>query len=83
LKEALMRFGAPEIFNTDQRSQFTSMAFTAVLHRELIAISMDGCGALSRHFSWRFPQRMKPATLHLATRRAAQLNRATSGRLSS
>ena len=45
LEGALARFGAPEIFNTDQGSQFTSMAFTAVLHREKIAISMDGRGA--------------------------------------
>ncbi len=44
LEEALTRFGAPEIFNTYQGSQFTSMAFTAVLHREKIAISMDGRG---------------------------------------
>ncbi|WP_347882568.1 DDE-type integrase/transposase/recombinase, partial [Staphylococcus aureus] len=44
LEEALTRFGAPEIFNTDQGSQFTSMAFTAVLHREKVAISMDGRG---------------------------------------
>ena len=34
LEEALTRFGAPEMFNTDQGSQFTSMAFTSVLHRE-------------------------------------------------
>jgi putative transposase len=45
LEEALTRFGAPEIFNADQGSQFTSMAFTSVLHREKIAISMDGRGA--------------------------------------
>ena len=45
MEEALTRFGAPEIFNTDQGSQFTSMAFTAVLHREKVAISMDGRGA--------------------------------------
>ena len=45
LEEALACFGAPEIFNTDQGSQFTSMAFTSVLHREKIAISMDGRGA--------------------------------------
>ena len=42
LEEALARFGAPDIFNTDQGSQFTSMAFTAVLQRERIAIGMDG-----------------------------------------
>ena len=45
MEEALTRFGAPEIFNTDQGSQFTSTAFTSVLHREKIAISMDGRGA--------------------------------------
>ena len=45
LEEALARYGKPEIFNTDQGSQFTSMAFTSVLLREQIAISMDGRGA--------------------------------------
>ncbi len=44
LEEALARYGKPTIFNTDQGSQFTSTAFTAVLHREQIAISMDGKG---------------------------------------
>ena len=44
LEEALARFGKPEIFNTDQGSQFTSIAFTGVLEREEIAISMDGRG---------------------------------------
>jgi len=45
LEEALARFGKPEIFDTDQGSQFTSQAFTSVLLREKIAISMDGRGA--------------------------------------
>lgn len=45
LEEALARYGKPEIFNTDQGSQFTSQAFTGVLRREGIAISMDGRGA--------------------------------------
>ncbi len=44
LEEALARFGAPEIFNTDQGSQFTSTAFTAVLQRAGVRISMDGRG---------------------------------------
>ena len=44
-EEALTRFGAPEICNTYQESQFTSMAFTAVLQFEKIAISMNGRGA--------------------------------------
>ena len=44
LEEALHRFGAPEIFNTDQGSQFTSAAFTDVLIDRGVAISMDGKG---------------------------------------
>src|ERR671921_1813619 len=45
LEEALSRHGRPEIFNTDQGSQFTGEAFTGVLTRNQIAISMDGRGA--------------------------------------
>ncbi|MEG3153655.1 hypothetical protein U1700_01985 [Sphingomonas sp. RB1R13] len=45
LEEALARFGKPDIFNTDQGSQFTSIGFTSVLQREKIAISMDGRSA--------------------------------------
>ena len=45
LEEALARYGRPEIFNTDQGSQFTSMDFTGVLLANAIAISMDGKGA--------------------------------------
>jgi len=44
LKDAL-RHGKPEIFNTDQGSQFTGAAFTGVLIENGIAISMDGTGA--------------------------------------
>src|SRR5262252_3018031 len=44
LEEALLRFGKPEIFNTDQGSQFTSAAFTGVLEQAGIQISMDGRG---------------------------------------
>jgi transposase InsO family protein len=40
----LARFGTPEIFNTDQGSQFTSTAFTSVLQRTGVRISMDGRG---------------------------------------
>jgi putative transposase len=47
LEEALARHGRPEIFNTDQGSQFTSAAFTGLLSKNDIAISMDGRG------SWR------------------------------
>jgi putative transposase len=44
LEEALARFGKPEIFNTDQGSQFTSAAFSGVLEQAGIQISMDGRG---------------------------------------
>ena len=44
LHEALDRYGSPEIFNTDQGSQFTSLAFTDGLTDAGIHISMDGKG---------------------------------------
>jgi putative transposase len=44
LEEALARFGKPDIFNTDQGSQFTSLAFTGVLMAAGVRISMDGRG---------------------------------------
>jgi putative transposase len=47
VEEALARHGKPDIFNTDQGSQFTSAAFTGLLTDNAIAISMDGKG------SWR------------------------------
>src|SRR5450759_2446964 len=47
LQEALAKHGKPEIFNSDQGSQFTSAEFTSVLLKSGIAISMDGKG------SWR------------------------------
>jgi putative transposase len=47
LEEAMERYGKPQIFNTDQGSQFTSSAWTSALHEAGIRISMDGKG------SWR------------------------------
>ena len=47
LEEALAKYGKPEIFNTDQGSQYTGKEFTGVLTSNAIAISMDGKG------SWR------------------------------
>jgi putative transposase len=44
LEEALDRYGAPEIFNTDQGAQFTSAGFTGLLHSHDVRISMDGRG---------------------------------------
>ena len=45
LQDALAKHGKPEIFNTDQGSQFTGSAFTGVLQANDIKISMDGKGA--------------------------------------
>jgi putative transposase len=44
LTEAIARYGAPEIVNTDQGSQFTSKAWTDVLNAAGVRISMDGKG---------------------------------------
>lgn len=44
LNEALVRYGKPEIFNTDQGSQFTSLEFTGTLRNARVTISMDGRG---------------------------------------
>lgn len=44
LKEALLKYGAPEIFNSDQGCQFTSEAFTSILKAWNVRISMDGKG---------------------------------------
>jgi len=44
VEQAIMKHGTPEIFNTDQGSQFTSSAFTGLLIAHGIRISMDGKG---------------------------------------
>jgi putative transposase len=44
LEDALSRYPAPQIFNTDQGAQFTAESFTGVLRRRGIQISMDGKG---------------------------------------
>ena len=59
LHEALARYGCPEIFNTDQGSQFTSKEFTDVVLDHGIKISMDGKGAFHR-------QHLRRATLAFA-----------------
>ena len=44
VREAITRYGCPEIFNTDQGCQFTSQEFTGLLNAQGIQISMDGRG---------------------------------------
>ena len=61
LEEALRNHGKPEIFNSDQGSQFTSAAFTDVLKREGIVISMDGRG---RAFDNIFVERLWRSVKH-------------------
>ena len=61
LEEAIRAHGKPEIFNSDQGSQFTSDAFTGVLQREGIVISMDGRG---RAFDNIFVERLWRSVKH-------------------
>lgn len=66
LKEALSRYGRPEIFNTDQGAQFTSRAFTNVLKQHNVAISMDGRGRVQDNiFIERFWWTLKYQYLYL------------------
>jgi putative transposase len=66
LGQALQDFGLPEIFNSDQGCQFTSEAFTGVLKRHGIAISMDGRGrALDNIFVERLWRSVKHEDVYL------------------
>src|SRR3970282_2105247 len=66
LREALAEHGQPEIFNTDQGSQFTSLDFTGVLKKAEIAISMDGRGrCLDNIFIERLWRSMKYEAVYL------------------
>jgi putative transposase len=66
LDEALARFGKPEIFNTDQGSQFTSAEFTGRLEEAGIRISMDGRGRwLDNVFVERLWRSLKYEEVHL------------------
>jgi putative transposase len=66
LDEALARYGAPRIFNTDQGSQFTSEAFTGRLIAAGVVISMDGRGRfLDNIFIERLWRSIKYEEIHL------------------
>ena len=66
LEEALGRYGRPEIFNTDQGSQYTSESFTKVLLDEGIQISMNGKGrALDNVFVERLWRSVKYEEVYL------------------
>lgn len=64
--EAIARHGKPEIFNTDQGSQFTSEIFTQTLKQHQITISMDGKGrALDNIFIERLWRSVKYENIYL------------------
>lgn len=66
LEDALREHGRPEVFNSDQGSQFTSKAFTDVLKREKVDISMDGRGrALDNIFVERLWRNVKHEDVYL------------------
>jgi len=66
LNEALARYGKPDIFNTDQGSQFTSFEFTNTLKDAEVAISMDGRGrCMDNIFIERLWRSLKYEAVHL------------------
>ena len=81
VEEALARYGRPEIFNTDQGSQFTSAAFTGLLLENAIAISMDGRGAWRDNvFVERLWRTVKYEEVHLRAYDSVGQARASLGR---
>jgi putative transposase len=77
VEEALAKQGKPEIFNTDQGSQFASADFTGLLLDSAIAISMDGKGTWRDNVFVERPSRRgaldRPADVEAARRRWARL----------
>ena len=66
LHEAIEKFGTPEIFNTDQGSQFTSSKFISILQSSKIKISMDGKGrAIDNIIIERFWRTIKYENIYL------------------
>ena len=66
LMQAMMRFGLPEIFNTDQGSQFTSNEFTSLFEGGMVRISMDGkARALDNIYIERFWKTLKYEDIYL------------------
>ena len=66
LEDAIEKYGQPDIFNTDQGSQFTSKNFIAVLTEHEIQISMDGKGrALDNVFIERFWRSLKQEKIYM------------------
>jgi putative transposase len=80
LKEALQK-GCPEIFNTDQGSQFTSPEFTGILENRGIKVSMDGLGRYTDNlFIERLWRTLKYEEVYLKAYQDARVARAEIGR---
>jgi putative transposase len=81
LHEALERYGRPEIFNTDQGSQFTAEDFTSVLLEGGVKISMDGRGrCLDNVFVERLWRSLKYEEVYLYAYETVSAARAGIGR---
>ena len=81
LEEALARYGKPEIFNTDQGSQFTSPEFTNILKNAGVRISMDGKGRwMDNVFIERLWRSLKYECVYLHAFETASETRAGIGR---
>lgn len=81
VEEAIARYGRPEIFNTDQGSQFTSLEFTGLLKDNDIRISMDGKGAWRDNvFIERFWRSVKYEEVYLHAYESVSQARAGIGR---
>lgn len=81
VEDAMARFGKPEIFNTDQGSQFTSREFTALLIAADVRISMDGKGAWRDNvFVERLWKSVKYEEVHLRAYASVSEARASIGR---
>lgn len=66
LNEAIMRYGAPEIFNSDQGSHFTATEWVAILNGNDIRISMDGRGrCMDNIFTERFWRSIKYENVYI------------------
>ena len=81
LEEALAKYGKPEIFNTDQGSQFTSPEFTNILKKATVRISMDGKGRwMDNVFIERLWRSLKYECVYLHAFETASETRAGIGR---
>ena len=81
VQDALAHHGKPEIFNTDQGSQFTSAAFTGMLQEQAVRISMDGRGAWRDNvFVERLWRSVKYEEVYLRAYESARGARASLGR---